>query len=506
MCEEEQSRCGNYEANNRITTLALLSPVEYDQAREGEAKKLNIRVGTLDKEVEAARKVNNQENSTDSIIEDVRPCSDKVDGEQLLIEIQDTFKKYSIIPSGADIALPLWILGTYCFNSFRIFPMVGLSSPEKRCGKSTVMSLLKALSNRAILASNISPAAIYRVTESWQPTLLIDEADTYLKDNDELKGIINSGHSKDTAYVIRCEGENSEPKQFSTWTPKAIAMIGELPDTNRDRSIVVTMRRRMPGEKVDKLPIDFDKYCVSIRGKCLRWAMDNNLRLSNTNIKIPDIGNDRATDNWTPLITMAEIIGAEWTDKAIESMKHLSGGGDDDNIGAMILIDIKSIFEEKGTDRIFSEDLLVELIEREDRPWCEWRRGNPMSKTSLSRLLKPYKIRPQTIRYRSEVKKGYRLGDFQDVFSRYLPPETSILDDPSVTPLQASDDAGFGRDQNVTSDQHVTDQTVTDKPSVTDGNTLKANAGAGCNGVTDGIPDLSGGEGHTNNDYEETVL
>ena len=57
-----------------------------------------------------------------------------------------------------------------------------------------------------------------------------------------------------------------------------------------------------------------------------------------------------------------------------------------------------------------------------------------------------------------------------------------------------------------TIDQDVTDQTVTDKPSVTDGNTLKANAGAGCNGVTDGMPDLKGGEGHTNNDYEETVL
>ena len=132
---------------------------------------------------------------------------------------------------GAEVALPLWVLGTYVFNLFRIFPMIGLVSPEKRCGKSTVLTLLKALCCKSILASNISTAAIYRVIEAWQPTLLIDEADTFLKDNDEMRGIINSGHTKDTAYVIRTEGDNYEPKKFSTWAPKAIAMIGDMPDT-----------------------------------------------------------------------------------------------------------------------------------------------------------------------------------------------------------------------------------------------------------------------------------
>jgi len=235
-------------ADNTVKKLAALPVVEYEQIRKKEAKLLNIRVSTLDDEVEAARKNISKQDSENSIISEIDPWPHKVDGNQLLAEIQNTFTRYSIIPDGAEVALPLWVLGTYVFNLFRIFPMIGLVSPEKRCGKSTVLTLLKALCCKSILASNISAAAIYRVIEAWQPTLLIDEADTFLKDNDEMRGIINSGHTKDTAYVIRTEGDNYEPKKYSTWSPKAIAMIGDMPDTNKDRSLVITMRRRKSGE------------------------------------------------------------------------------------------------------------------------------------------------------------------------------------------------------------------------------------------------------------------
>ena len=87
------------------------------------------------------------------------------------------------------------------------------------------------------------------------PTLLIDEADTFLKENDELRGILNTGHRRG-GQVTRTVGDDHEPRQFSTWAPAVIAMIGRLPDTLNDRSVVISLRRRKPSEKVESFRSD----------------------------------------------------------------------------------------------------------------------------------------------------------------------------------------------------------------------------------------------------------
>jgi putative DNA primase/helicase len=79
-------------------------------------------------------------------------------------------------------------------------------------------------------------------------SLLVDEADSFLGEKEELRGILNSGHTRDAAYVVRTVGDEHEPRRFSTWAAKAVAMIGHLPDTLADRSIIIPMRRRAPGE------------------------------------------------------------------------------------------------------------------------------------------------------------------------------------------------------------------------------------------------------------------
>ena len=81
---------------------------------------------------------------------------------------------------------------------------------------------------RTALASNISPAAIFRYVEASHPTLLIDEAETFVTGKDEVRGILNSGHTRDTANIIRLVGEKKyEPKEFSTWSAKAICLDRE---------------------------------------------------------------------------------------------------------------------------------------------------------------------------------------------------------------------------------------------------------------------------------------
>ncbi len=354
--------------------MALLSNLEYEQVRKQEAKELNVRESVLDKEIAKERKRLEQEELADnSIVSDVEEWPEAIQGNQLLSELKGIYKQYAILPEDAEVALSLWTLGTYCFDAFRIFPMIGLSSPEKRCGKSTVMSLFQGLTNKSLLSSNISSAAIYRVAELCKPTLLIDEADTFLKDNDELRGIINSGHTRDTAFVIRIEGDNLEPKKFSTWCSKAIAMIGDLPDTNKDRSIIITMRRRLPDEKISKMPLNAAEQFKDIRRKCKRWAIDNFEQLTQYIPALPDHNNDREIDNWTPLFSIAGVCGLE--QEVLNAMASISPTSEEDSIGPMILNDIKAVFENRGMDKIFSQDLVDGLIEFDDRPWAEWRRG-----------------------------------------------------------------------------------------------------------------------------------
>ena len=43
------------------------------------------------------------------------------------------------------------------------------------------------------------------------------------------------------------------PRLFSTWGARMLALIGRLPATLEDRAIVLPMRRRAPGEAVDRV-------------------------------------------------------------------------------------------------------------------------------------------------------------------------------------------------------------------------------------------------------------
>src|SRR6202011_5788535 len=72
-----------------------------------------------------------------------------------------------------------------------------------------------------LLVTNVAPAPLFRCIEEFRPTLLLDEADTWLRENEELRGILNGGHSRKTACVIRCVGDEHDVRAFSTFCPKA---------------------------------------------------------------------------------------------------------------------------------------------------------------------------------------------------------------------------------------------------------------------------------------------
>jgi hypothetical protein len=131
------------------------------------------------------------------------PWPKPVDGAELLHQLTCTLQRFVVMPKWAPETVALWILHTYAFELRQVSTYLGVDSPEKRCGKTTLLTVLTELVNRPVVASNISPPALFRAIEEVRPTLLIDEADTLLSGNDEIRGILNAGYSRKTAFVLR---------------------------------------------------------------------------------------------------------------------------------------------------------------------------------------------------------------------------------------------------------------------------------------------------------------
>jgi hypothetical protein len=184
------------------------------------------------------------------------PWDHPVDGSSLLDEIANIFCRFIILPLDEIKAIALWILHTYAVEATSICPILIVKSAEKRCGKTLLLELLLNLVFRPLPASNITSPSLFRAIEKYKPTLLLDEADTFLPNNDELKGIINSGYRSSSSYVVRTIGEDFEPAIFNTFGPKAIAQIEMPQETIVDRGIVIEMRRKKPDEKTERLRSD----------------------------------------------------------------------------------------------------------------------------------------------------------------------------------------------------------------------------------------------------------
>jgi putative DNA primase/helicase len=348
------------------------------------------------------------------------------------------YTRYLVLPAGAADMLALWTVHTYTHAAAQVTPRVGIESPQKRCGKTTLLALMGAVVARPLPASHITPAALFRAIEQWQPTMLIDEADTFLHNNDELRGVLNAGHTRSQAYVIRTVGEEHEPRAFGVWAPVAIALIGQLPSTLADRAIVVKMRRKLPSEQVERLRLERLEEVKTLRRRCRRWAQDTLASLQTIDPTIPEGLHDRAADNWRPLCAIAAEAGGEWPQRVAQAIKALTPHErDDEAAGVMLLEDMRQLFTERATDKLSSTEIVAALHKFEERPWSEWgRQEKPITARQIARLLAPFDIKPKSIRIGPDTPKGYEQNDFGDAWARYL----SLR---SATPPQPSTDAGL---------------------------------------------------------------
>ena len=450
--------------NAEIARLARLPPLSYDREREAAAKRLRCRVGTLDEQVKAIRGETASTPGQGRPIDlpETEPWDEQVEGATLLDALSSTIRGYVILSDLQADAIALWNVHTHAHDESDVSPKLILKSVQKRSGKTRLVSVLARMAAKPFSVSGIKPAAFLRIIEMHAPTLLLDEMDAAMSQNQEMaeafRGLIDSGFDRAGArfvMTVPTPGGGYEPRQFSTWAPQLLSGIGNLPDTVRDRSIEIEMMRKLTNEKVKRLRRrDGDDLYVLGR-KTARWTRDNLENLRNATPEIPSRLSDRAADAWEPLFAIADLAGGDWPQRSRRAALALSADDavEDENLGTILLADIREKF---ALAQMKSEELVKALVAIEGHPWAEFGRDRKaITQNRLARLLKPYKIKPGTIRTGLEPKdtaKGYKLAQFADVFARYLPAPLAG----TVTPSQRNDDGHLNVFQNVTTSNPVT--------------------------------------------------
>jgi putative DNA primase/helicase len=431
-----------------IKYLASLKPLQYDRVRKDQAKVLgNIRPATLDAMVKAAR---NDESEADRLpFAEVEPHPEPIDPAQLLNEVSDTIQQFIVLEIAEARATALWVALTHFIDVVEYAPLVIINAPEKSCGKTQLLTVMGRMSYRPLPASNASASALFRAVELWKPTILIDEADTFFRDNAELHGMVNAGYQRGS-FVLRSEpvGDSFEPRSFSVFAAKALAGIAlekHLPDSTLSRGIVINLRRKLPHEEAARLRHADSGLFAGIASKLARFAEDYSEQVRQARPALPDALSDRDQDNWDPLFAIASCAGAEWLARATAAALKLSGAADKTvSTGNELLADIQHVFEIKGVDRISTAHLIDALCSDQEAAWASYNKGSPLNQRQLARLLKPYDgIASKTIRWGAyETSKGFELSQFSNIFLRYLSTPLNYPTHPTQT-LEANKHEGL---------------------------------------------------------------
>jgi hypothetical protein len=442
-------------------------PARYQRVRAA-AKVAKASVGELDKLTTLKDGVGSLE-----VFAALEPWPEPIDGAKLLTDLCNIIGEHVIADPPTIRAAALWIVHTYCMDVLTVSPLAHISAPEMRCGKTVLLTAMMRLVFRPLSVSSITPSAIFRSVELWAPTLGIDEADAFLKDNEEARGLINSGLYRDGASVIRCVGDDHMPTKFSTWAPKILCGIGKLAGTIEDRSIPLRMRRKVTGETAANIRRSDPQPWVDLQSRIARWAIDNRYAMASARPAPAHGLGDRAQDCWEPLLSIADLAAGEWPGLARGAALALHGVEEETpSINVELLRDIEAAFKERRTTRLASRELLDILTHDEEAPWATWNRGNPITNRQLAARLSEFAIQPKTTRLPDrKLLKGYILADFDDAFTRYLFADGVAS---SVTPLQPHSSGICEASASVTPGTRLRiERTSEPAPDM------------GCNGVTD---------------------
>jgi hypothetical protein len=338
-----------------------------------------------------------------------------VTGAELLTDLRVFLTRFAIFrDTRIPLLLAVWTLGTYCHRIFRVFPYLALRSPDKRCGKSRVLDLL------SLLAFNASPrvvhpteSQIFRGPSRNGGTLLLDEVEALGKaDKDNYAGllsVLNSGFERggSVSRMAKDARGNFQEISFETFCPRAIAGINKTADTLEDRSIMITMQRKLAREQTERFsPLRLEEEAQVLRDRCYIWALTHAQDLAGVYDQADkmfstlDSLDDRARDLWEPLVSMTAMADVErndgqrtLTDEMItlaQDLCQVRDGAAEDSTIVLVLKALQAIFAQKRQEGLGQSQATILLAPEELAPLVKEKLGwEKLSTKGLAKLLNP---------------------------------------------------------------------------------------------------------------------
>jgi hypothetical protein len=362
-----------------------------------------------------------------------------------LERVEELFRRYVAFPSEHEpVAIALWVAHAHAVELFDTSPILAVTSAEMRSGKTRTLDVLELLVPRPFRTVTPSAAVVFTMlAKRPRRTMLLDEADAIFGSRsaeryEGLRAILNAGNRVGTPVIrVKLEGGRREVEEFDVFGPKAIAGIGNLPNTVTDRAIPIRLKRRAPGEAVAK----FRRRLAAAEAAAI--SLDASTVAVGADVTVPDALNDRAADSWEPLLALADAAGGSWPARARLAAVALSSEEDAPaSVGIRLLADIRLVFGE--AEHLATGALLGGLLALEDAPWADWY-GKPLTARGLARLLEPYRVSPLNRRLPGEPRRrGYLRADFADAWVRYLPLECPVTTVPCVPEIARGTDGTVG--------------------------------------------------------------
>lgn len=336
------------------------------------------------------------------------------------------------MPGQARIAA-LWIVHTWLLDHFTSTPYMSITARTKRAGKTTLLELLAAASRGGTLLATVRPAAMVRLLHAMdgRVTLCMDEMESLSKSSvGDVRSILATGYRRGQ-YHITSSGD--KVKAWRTFGAKAFALIGDLSDVIRDRSIIMRLQRAPRGVQV----LDYTNPAIRAKAHAEAAELAGEIQAylehrGKPAFTAPEFLHGRESEIWLPIWTAAhhcqlpeamlrEISGAMVDISAIKSEppSRWSALADDAekeqeeaDTAERILTDCKRVIREDEA-KIKSTELVERLRSIETSPWRVWR-GTGIDAITLSALLSRFNIQPSAMRFgksksgdNSNVVKGY---------------------------------------------------------------------------------------------------
>lgn len=310
---------------------------------------------------------------------------------ELIFRIQELLLRHVVFKdSRFALLIATWVLGSSLFDVFRFFAYLWFNSPEKRCGKSLVLDILKEIClNATPRLNNANVATIFRIAAAKKVMLLDEVENTQAADKSryaEIMTLLNAGFQSG-AMVPRCEKVDGAfvVTYFDPYCPKVLAGIRGLPDTIEDRCFKIPMVRKSQREHVERFNVRKQKHELADIQKALRnWSMAKRQDIQEMYDAIDSIQalqclDDRFQDISEPLAAIGAIADGDllngarrvWPD--LRDIMLIIGGRRNEaerstSIAAMVEL-LKEIMSNSDSVFIASGDLLAKAQTAEGLNW-----------------------------------------------------------------------------------------------------------------------------------------